>query len=165
MTIETLGRLEELLRKHEGVKLKPYICPAGNLSVGIGRNLEDLGLSSDELLYLGRSLEDVKKVGITLDEAEYLLLNDIERCINELKSIFDDFDFLPEDVQMVLVDMIFNLGKTRFLGFKKMIKAVKVRDWEEMVKQMRDSRWCEQVKSRCDDNEMIVREFIAKSVS
>ena len=125
-------KIEDLLIKHEGLKLKPYICPAGHLTIGVGRNLDDLGISKDE--------------------AMYLLENDIKRVKQELKEIFPDFDELPEEVKFVLIDMDFNLGKSRFLTFKKMIKAVKERNWEAMIREMKNSRWCEQVKSRCEDD-------------
>ena len=128
--------LINLLIKHEELKLKPYICPAGHLTIGVGRNLDDLGISKDE--------------------AMYLLKNDIKRVEQELREIFPEFDELPENVRMVLIDMDFNLGKTRFLTFKNMIQAVKNRDWERMIREMKDSRWCEQVKSRCDDDVKLI---------
>ena len=113
-------KIEDLLIKHEDLKLKPYICPAGHLTIGVGRNIEENGISEDE--------------------AMYLLRNDIIRVEKELKEIFPDFDELPYNVKLVLIDMDFNLGKTRFLTFKKMIQAVKNRDWEAMIKEMKNSR-------------------------
>ena len=61
---------------------------------------------------------------------------------------------------MVLIDMDFNLGKRRFLTFKKMIQAVKNRDWEAMIREMKNSRWCEQVKSRCEDDVELIEEVL-----
>ena len=138
-------KIEDLLIKHEGLKLKPYTCPAGKLTIGVGRNLEVLGISKDE--------------------AMYMLKNDVKRCENELREIFPDFDELPENVRLVLIDMIFNLGKTRFLGFKHMIQAVKNRDWNKMIEEMKNSRWCEQVKSRCEDDIGLVQNLLTIQTS
>ena len=61
--------IKDFIIKHEGLKLKPYICPAGKITIGVGRNIEDNGISEDE--------------------AMYLLNNDIKRCKTELMEIFD----------------------------------------------------------------------------
>ena len=134
-----IKRIEDLLIKHEGLKLKPYRCPAGKLTIGVGRNLED--------------------VGITESEAMYLLRMDIERCKEELRCIFEDFDDLPKEIQNVLIDMIFNLGKSRFMNFKKMIQAVKVKNWGEMANEMKNSNWYHQVKNRAEELVQIVKKF------
>jgi len=86
-------KIKELLIKHEGLKLKPYICPAGKLTIGVGRNIEDNGISKDE--------------------AMYLLENDIKRCEKELREIFNDFDSLPDNIKIALIDMIFNMGENQ----------------------------------------------------
>jgi len=129
-------KLEQYLIKHEEIRYKPYLCPAGKLTIGVGRNIEDNGLTKDEIMYL--------------------LKNDIERCEKELKKIFTNFDNLPENVKIVLIDMIFNLGETRFKKFKKLIKAVKKRNWDRMIIEMKNSKWCRQVKKRCRDNVLLI---------
>ncbi len=119
------------LLENEGLKLKPYRCPAGKLTIGIGRNLEDKGISENEALYL--------------------LNNDISACIADLQKLFTDaesFENLPENVQAVLVDMHFNLGAAGFRNFKKMIKAVKENDFAQAALEMQDSKWFEQVGNR-----------------
>jgi len=126
-----MEKVKELLIKHEGLRLKPYRCPAGKLTIGVGRNIEDNGISKDEALYL--------------------LKNDVNRCIKELKEIFEDFDNLPENVKIALIDMIFNLGKPRFLKFKKMIEAIKDKDFERAAAEAKNSKWCKQVGGRCED--------------
>ena len=124
-------KLKLFLIRHEGLELKPYKCPAGKLTIGVGRNIEDNGISEDEALYL--------------------LENDIKRCEKELKEIFEDFEDLPENVKIALIDMIFNLGKTRFLKFKKMIQAIKDKNFIKASEEAKNSHWCKQVKSRCED--------------
>jgi len=98
-----IKKIADQLILHEGLKLKPYHCPAGRHTIGIGRNLEDKG--------------------ITEKEALMLLENDIQECLEDLKTIFNKFDMLPESAQGVLVDMRFNLGHEGFRKFKNMIKA------------------------------------------
>ena len=137
--------IEELLIKHEGLKLKPYKDTRGILTIGVGRNLDDLGISKDE--------------------AMYLLENDIKRCENELREIFINFDELPENAKLVLIDMIFNLGKTRFLKFKHMISAVKNRNWENMIKEMKDSKWCRELKNRCNDDVELIQYLLTIQTS
>nr|WP_083863867.1 glycoside hydrolase family protein [Desulfobacula toluolica] len=134
-------KIADQLIQHEDLRLKPYRCPAGKLTIGIGRNLEDKG--------------------ITQKEAIMLLKNDIQDCISDLKEIFSDqknnenekneFDSLPEGVQIVLVDMRFNLGHDGFRRFKKMIKAVREHDFHRAALEMKDSRWYYQVGKRAEN--------------
>jgi len=122
--------LTRLLILHEGERPKVYRCPAGKLSIGVGRNLEDLG--------------------ITLGESRYLLANDIARVTTELDAAFPWWRGLSEIRRAVLVDMCFNLGLPRLKGFQKMLAALQANDWPEAAAQMRDSKWYSDVKDRAD---------------
>mgnify|MGYP000952685615 FL=1 len=126
-------RVRDMLVKHEGIRLHPYRCPAGKLTIGIGRNIEDAGISEKE--------------------AFYLLDNDINECIGDLsKNLFPfSFDLLPGPVQEVLVSMRFQLGAGGFRGFKKMIRAVRDEDWPGMIREMKDSNWHDQVPKRAGE--------------
>lgn len=119
--------LEGLLIKHEGLKLKPYKCTAGKTTIGVGRNIEDNG--------------------ITKEEALYLLRNDIESCRQEALR-YPWFEGLSEPRKNVIISMIFNLGLYRFSQFKNMIKALENEDYSEAARQMLDSRWATQVGNR-----------------
>ena len=123
--------IKELLIKHEGLRLKPYKDSVGKLTIGVGRNLDDVGISKIE--------------------AMYMLQHDIQRSENELREIFLKYDELPENVKIALIDMIFNLGKPRFLKFKKMIQAIKDKDFKKAAEEAKNSKWCKQVKSRCEN--------------
>jgi len=124
--------VKDFILKHEGLRLKPYEDTVGKLTIGVGRNLDDVGISEDE--------------------AMYLLNNDIKRCKTELMEIFDkDYITLPANVKIALIDMIFNLGKPRFLTFKKLIQAVKEGDFKKAAEEAKNSRWCRQVGERCED--------------
>lgn len=124
--------MKDYIIAHEGLKLKPYTDTVGKTTIGVGRNLDDNGISKDEALFL--------------------LTNDITRCKNELGEIFSNFDMFDEDKKTALTDIIFQLGKPRFLGFKKMIQAIKNNNWQKASQELMDSKLCRQVKSRCEDN-------------
>lgn len=120
---------KETIKIDEGLMLSLYKCSAGKTSIGYGRNLDDVGISKKE--------------------AEFLLQNDIDKVIAQLKEHLSEcFDSLSENRKAVLVNMAFNLGIYGLLKFKKMVKALKVMDYEEAGKQMMDSRWAKQVGKR-----------------
>ena len=149
-------KIEELLIKHEEKREKPYDDATGKtlktgdvikgkITIAVGRNIQEIGLSEDEI--------------------EYLLQNDIKRCENELREIFPDFDELPENVRLVLIDMDFNLGKSRFLIFKKMIQAVKEQNWGKMIEEMKNSKWCRELKNRCNDDVELIQHLLTIQTS
>lgn len=119
--------ITDMLVWHEGLKLKPYRCTAGKLTIGVGRNIED--------------------VGITEDEARALLQNDIERVEGELKR-FAFFAALSPPRRAALVDMCFNLGISRFSQFRAMLTALEAGDYQAAADEMLDSRWAQQVGAR-----------------
>lgn len=123
-----VDKLKDQLILHEGLELKSYTCSAGYVTLGVGRNVEELG--------------------ITEDEARYLLDNDILRVAKELDNAMPWWRDMSEVRQRVVVDMVFNLGITRFLNFKNAINAMQEEDWEEAAAQMLDSRWADQVGQR-----------------
>ncbi len=123
--------IEQMLIIDEGMRLKPYRDTVGKLTIGVGRNLDDVGISEDEALYL--------------------LSNDIKKAREDVKKVFGEmFHELDPVRQAVLIDMMFNLGLPRFLGFKKFIQAVKEKDFSKASQEMLDSRWAKQVKSRAE---------------
>jgi len=125
MNRETL--IEEL-KRDEGVVLTLYQCSAGKNTIGVGRNIDDRG--------------------ITEDESDYLLSNDIDLCVRELEGAFSWFGTLSDSRQRVLVNMCFNLGLSRLMGFKKFLAAMEAREWETAGVEMLDSKWAEQVGAR-----------------
>lgn len=132
-----MDKCVELLKRHEGIKLFPYKCTAGKLTIGYGRNIEDTGISEEE--------------------AEFMLQADIDRCISELVDKTDYFVSLCEPRQTVLINMVFNLGWTRFCRFRKMVKAIKDGDYERASVEMLDSRWADQVGGRAKELSAIMR--------
>ena len=74
----------EMVAKHEGMVLEPYRDSLGISTIGIGRNLEDGGITDVELDYIGKTLEQVLEQGLTQEEAYYLCRNDINNVEKEL---------------------------------------------------------------------------------
>jgi len=136
------SKLREQLIRHEGLRLKPYRCPSGYLTIGVGRNLETKGLSKKEILYL------LKVQGISREIALYLLDNDIEYFIERTRDLFPNFDDLTDVRQRVFVDMCFNLGYRGLSGFYDLRKAVQDEDYVRAAQAMLDSRWATQVGQR-----------------
>ena len=129
--------LLESVKKHEGLRLKPYKCPAGKLSIGYGRNLEDCGISEQE--------------------AEMFLMNDLSRCALELYTNFPWAGQLDSARKNVLIEMVFNMGIVRFKGFKKMLAACQKGEWDKAADEMLDSAWHKQVKKRAETLAEIIR--------
>jgi lysozyme len=120
--------LRELLIKHEGKKRRAYLDTEGNWTVGVGRNLEGVDFSEDEI--------------------QLMLNNDMKRVLYACWHEFPWFADLNEDRQNVVANMVFNLGLEGFKKFKKMIAAIQKEDYVEAACQMVDSKWATQVKGR-----------------
>lgn len=131
-----IGKAAELIKKHEGLRLKPYKCTAGKISIGYGRNLDDNG--------------------ITKYEAETMLNNDIQNCYAECVKL-KCWNSLNEARQAVLLDMCFNLGISRLKNFKKMLAALDRADYTSAAVEMLESNWAKQVKSRATELSEIMK--------
>ena len=127
-------KYKNLTKDFEGLRLKPYRCSAGKLTIGYGRNLEESG--------------------ITLEEANILFESDFNRAKEDAKRVCNVFNInynkLSESRFYVLVDMVFNLGYPKLIKFKKMLTALSKGDYEEAAREMLDSRWAKQVGHRAD---------------
>lgn len=120
--------LVERLLKHEGLRLKPYKCSAGKLTIGVGRNLDDRGISEEE--------------------AFMMLQNDILACRKECYANFNWFGEMDEARQSVILEMCFNLGISRLKGFKKMLTACEIKNYALASREMMSSLWARQVGNR-----------------
>lgn len=127
-----LWNYRHLTKDFEGLRIKPYKCTAGKLTIGYGRNLEDNGIS--------------------LDEAEYMFNNDFnaayESVLRLLKANAVDINNLSDCRLFVLTDMMFNLGYLRLSKFKKLLQALKNQDYVAASNEMKDSNWYKQVGNR-----------------
>ena len=131
MNKETQKKLTAHIKEYEGLSNVLYKCTSNKLTIGYGRNLEDVGISKDE--------------------AEYLLNNDIDIALDEVSEHFD-LPNLPEPAQIVLVDMCFNMGISRLLNFRRMIKAIEEERWDDSANELLDSKYAAQTKRRARMN-------------
>ena len=131
MNKETQKKLTTHIKEYEGLSNVLYKCTSNKLTIGYGRNLEDVGISKDE--------------------AEYLLNNDIDIALDEVGEHFDLVN-LPEPAQIVLVDMCFNMGISKLLNFRRMIKAIEEERWDDSANELLDSKYAAQTKRRARMN-------------
>ena len=130
-------QLEEWIKHCEGYRSHPYLDTVKKVTIGYGRNIDDNGISQQE--------------------AEMMLRNDIARCKTELAP-YPWYVNQPAGVQMALVNMCFNLGIGRLLGFRKMIMALTVKDYANAALEALDSKWATQVGQRAKDVAVMIRE-------
>ena len=130
-------KLLPMLARHEGFRAHPYRCTAGKLTIGYGRNIEDRG--------------------ITEDEANLMLRNDVKIAVTDLTAVFADFGTFPTPAANALIDMMFNLGLPRFREFKNMIAAINGRDWNTAADEMLDSKWHDDVGDRAEELAALLR--------
>lgn len=127
-------RLREMLKRHEGLELKPYQCTANRWTVGYGHNLEAHGKERME--------------SITLEEAERFLDEDIAAAESMCRTRMPYYDDLDDVRKAVLVDMCFNLGIGGLMGFKKTLGAVAEKQYGRAAVEMLNSKWATQVGRR-----------------
>ena len=140
--------IEELI-KHEGLKLQVYKDTLGIDTIGIGRNLEDRGITKQELDELDiPSIDHVYEYGITEADAVYLATNDVQIVEEELVRAHPCVDRLDSVRQLIVMDMAFNMGVPRLCKFKNMWAAIHEEQYDVAAKEMLDSRWARQVKGR-----------------
>ena len=141
--------LIEKLIAAEGLKLQVYKDTLGIDTIGIGRNLEDRGITKKELDDLDiPSIDHVYEYGITEADAVYLATNDVQIVEEELVRAHPCVDRLDSVRQLIVIDMAFNLGVPRLCKFKKMWSAIHEEKYDVAAKEMLDSRWARQVKGR-----------------
>lgn len=135
--------LVKMIKMHEGSvmdngKHMPYKDAVNKTTIGYGRNIEDNGISEQE--------------------AETLLWNDVERVIAELNLSLSFFHDLTENRRNALVDMCFNLGLSRFMKFEKMLTALELKDYEKAAEEALDSKWATQVGPRAKRDAKMIKE-------
>jgi len=139
----------EKLIAHEGLKLQVYQDTLGIDTIGIGRNLEDRGITQEELDDLDiPTIDHVYEYGITEADAVYLATNDVQIVEEELVRAHPCVDRLDSVRQLILMDMAFNMGVPRLCKFYNMWAAIHEEKYDIAAKEMLDSRWANQVKSR-----------------
>ena len=131
-------QLREELAEDEGCKFEIYLDHLGLPTFGIGH------------LVTENDPENGQPVGTPIDEerVRQVFSLDIAVTLDECKVLYDDFDDLPEECQLVIANMMFNMGRPRLSKFKGMKAGVDARDWNKAADEMVDSRWHDQVPNR-----------------
>ena len=133
----------------EGLRLQVYKDTLGIDTIGIGRNLEDRGITKEELDWMDiPNIDVVYEMGITEADAVYLANNDVQIVEEELLRAHPCVEQLDSVRQLILMDMAFNMGVPRLCKFKNMWAAIHEKKYDIAAKEMLDSRWANQVKSR-----------------
>ena len=135
-----IDQLREDLERDEGCVYKIYLDHLGYETFGIGHlvkyNDEEYGWS----------------VGTDVDErrVQEVFEHDVQTVLSDCEKLYDDFYKLPEEAQLIIANMMFNMGYTRLSKFRGMKRGVDSRNWEEAADEMVDSRWYTQVTNRAD---------------
>jgi|TARA_R110002126_G_scaffold177586_1_gene326536 lysozyme len=126
-----MERLLEMLKRHEGVESHAYECSEGKTTIACGRNIDQRG-----------------GIGLSEDEIDYLLENDVERVIKELAEEYPWFNDLDDVRKDAMIDISFNLGATRLRGFQRALTAMKEGNYTSAKAEFLESRWAKQVGGR-----------------
>jgi len=135
-----IDKLREELKIDEGCKYEIYLDHLGLPTFGIGH----LILSSD--------MEHGQEVGtaVSEDRVNECFAKDVEIVLSECLRLYPRFDVLPEEAQLIIANMMFNMGRPRLSKFKGMKAAVDAGDYHRAAVEMVDSRWYQQVTNRAD---------------
>lgn len=134
---QVLQKLKEILVEDEGVRLYPYLDTVGKLTIGVGHNLTDLGLSQDAV--------------------NFIFAEDIQRLLSSELGNKRWFKDLSDNRKVVVLSMCFNLGISGFLKFKKTIQYLRAKDYIAASKEMLDSKWARQVPVRAKKMSAIMK--------
>ena len=127
MTSESWQALKAQLILHEGLRLFPYTDSVGKLTIGVGRNITDVGLGKAE--------------------AMQMLENDLEECVADLEK-FSWYNHLDEIRQRAMIDLRFNLGLKGLKSFKRFLAAMEDQDYVKAGAELKQSKWFKQVAFR-----------------
>lgn len=140
------------LIKNEGIRFEVYICPAGYKTIGVGRNLDLNPLTKEEKEIIG----DVNK-GITKDQAFMLLRNDVNAVKKQLDGLLPWWRNLDSERQYVMIDLCFNLGISKLLGFKNTLAYIAQGNYGQAADNLLKSKYASQVKNRASRNANCLR--------
>ena len=137
MNIESL---REEIEADEGCKYEVYLDHLGLPTFGIGH------------LVLDSDIEYGEPAGtiVSEDRVSECFNSDIDTVLSECERLYEDFSDLPEDVQRIIANMMFNMGYPRLSKFKGMKAGVDARDWQQAADEMVDSVWYRQVTNRAE---------------
>jgi len=132
-----LEAIRNRLVLEEGLKLTPYKCTANKLTIGVGRNIQDRGISNETAMQM-------------LDE-------DIDIMVNELRENLSWFDKQNDAIQGVLIDLCFNMGISRLLMFVQTLKLIEQGQYAMAADELLDSKYAAMLPARSKRNAEILR--------
>lgn len=132
---------------NEGIRYQPYKCPAGFLTIGVGRNLDTNPLTAEEKRVCGDYMH-----GITKEQCYYLLRNDIEKVKKQLTDNCPWWINLSGDRQFVMIDMCFNMGIKKLLKFNNTLRYLSTGFYRQAASNLRESLYYKQVPKRAERN-------------
>lgn len=144
--------IEQFIENHEGRRKKPYKCPAGANTIGVGYNFDANPLPKKIADYLKEHGE------ITDAMIDQLLKDSILTAVIDCDSLFPDFEHFSDNRRMALIDFLFQLGKTRASKFHHAIAAINTGRWNDAANAMRDSAWAHQVPHRAEEVTELIEE-------
>jgi lysozyme len=148
----TNDKLKDMLARHEGVRFKPYKCPAGFNTIGIGHNYDANPLPKDTREYLDKHGE------ITPAMVDKLLDSDIAMALAACKRLYPEFDGFSEQRQNALQDWLFNIGEGTARKFQVTNRAINEGRWDDAAQGMTNSRWFKQVGNRSKEIVAMIKE-------
>lgn len=144
---ERIGRFIEV---HEGRVDRPYQCPAGKWTIGVGRNFEDNKPTTDEL-------RAIMAGGVPQAAINLMRDNDIKRSWIDMAAIFPSFTGWPPPRQAAVISIRYNLGLVGFLGFKNMIASLREGRWVDAAADSLDSERARQLPRRAAEEADLIR--------
>ena len=135
-----IDKLREELKIDEGCKYEIYLDHLGLPTFGIGH------------LVLDSDMEHGQEVGtpVSEDRVNECFAKDVETVLSESLQLYPNFEVLPEEAQLIIANMMFNMGRPRLSKFKGMKAAIDAGDYHRAAVEMVDSRWYQQVTNRAD---------------
>ena len=144
--------LYEFIEKHEGRRKKPYRCPAGKLTIGVGHNIDANPLPPDIQHYLAQTGY------ITEDMIDRLLNTDIRHAVADCQVIFPAFNTFSDNRRMALIDFVFQLGFTGARRFTRSVNAINAEKWDDAARYMGESLWARQTPARAAEVIKLIKE-------
>ena len=135
-----MSMIIEMLRAHEGVETHAYKCTAEKITIGVGRNIDPAG-----------------GIGLSDDEIDFLLANDVARVNKELLLTFSWFAELDEVRKDAMINICFQLGLPRLKKFKMSLAHMKNGDYDLAADEFLISNWANQTPARAKEITTMIR--------
>lgn len=169
-----LTKTTNLIGKHEGVRTWAYLDTKGIWTTGIGFNLERQGANQALQAHgidstpIWTAINAAKAIGahqtgnvVTIAQAQSLAADDIQASIKDLRTFVTGFDGMPDDAQMVLIDLHFNMGGATLRTFHHTLAHFVAHDWKGAAQELSNSHpWVDQVGARATEDCNILKAIV-----